>query len=82
MRPATTQSLRTSIHSLARVPANTSADDTAQLDAGTQARCASAPDAAPVITVWYGTSQDFGVRGNPQRQINILILGGTICEYW
>ena len=31
-----------------------------------------AAPSAPVITVWYGSPQDFGALGNPQRQINIL----------
>ena len=28
--------------------------------------------AAPVINVWYGSTQNFGQTGNPQRWINIL----------
>jgi hypothetical protein len=31
----------------------------------------SAPD-APVITVWYGPSQKFGHKGDPQKWVNIL----------
>jgi len=31
----------------------------------------TAPD-APTIDVWYGTTQNFGQRGNPQTWINIL----------
>lgn len=29
------------------------------------------PD-APTISIWYGDAQNFGVLGNPQKQINIL----------
>jgi hypothetical protein len=38
---------------------------------------------APVINVWYGTTQDFGALGNPQRQINILgnVQGASQLHY-
>jgi len=33
-----------------------------------------APEAinAPVITIWYGNSQQFGVKGDPQKWVNIV----------
>jgi len=38
---------------------------------------------APVINVWYGTTQNFGQTGNPQRWINILgnVTGATSLSY-
>ncbi len=37
----------------------------------------------PVINVWYGSHQSFGLPGIPQRQINILgnVLNATTLEY-
>ena len=39
--------------------------------------------AAPVINVWYGTTQNFGQIGNPQRWVNILgnVTGATSLSY-
>jgi hypothetical protein len=41
-----------------------------------------APD-APAINVWYGTTQNFGQIGNPQRWLNILgnVTGATSLSY-
>ena len=42
----------------------------------------TSPD-APVIDVWYGTTQNFGQRGNPQTWVNILgnVTGTTSLKY-
>ncbi len=42
----------------------------------------ASPD-APIIDVWYGDTQNFGVLGDPQQQINILgnTISATSLEY-
>ena len=42
----------------------------------------ASPD-APVIDVWYGTTQNFGQVGNPQPWVNILgnVTGATTLKY-
>jgi hypothetical protein len=48
-----------------------------------KAPLASASPDAPIITLWYGDSQNFGALGNPQKQINILgnVAKATKLEY-
>ncbi len=47
-----------------------------------QPRVSASPD-APIIEVWYGDTQNFGVLGDPQQQINILgnVISATSIEY-
>jgi hypothetical protein len=42
----------------------------------------ASPD-APIIVIWYGSTQNFGVLGDPQRDINVLgnVTSATSLEY-